>query len=167
MESKLTQGQLKDKLLEATENTRRGDLEKAIIRLKQILDAQPRHEVSLGMLASIYLQIGMHQQAISHFEALLDTYPKNPLARFQLGMARLANQEPEKALDVWAPMLDLENEFMANFHSALVLIQLGRSEEALPMVERADKYMPGDHPLYSKLQEIRAQLNSRPNANLD
>jgi tetratricopeptide (TPR) repeat protein len=109
----------------------------------------------------------MHQQAISHFKTLLDIYPNNPLARFHLGMARLANQEPEKALDVWAPMLDLENEFMANFHSAQVLIQLGRSEEALPMVERANKNMPDDHPLYSKLQEIRAQLDKRPNVNLN
>lgn len=165
MTTTLSDEQLKTKLLKATEYAKEGDLENAMVQLKQILESHPRHEVSMGMLASIYLQIGMHQKAIQQFEALLTAHPQNPLARFQLGMARLANGEPEKALSQWAPMLEMDNEFMAHFHSALALIQLGRLDEALPLIERARGNMPEAHPLYSKLLEIRTQLNSKLNAN--
>lgn len=158
MEKQLTDAQLKDKLLAATESAKQGGLDDAIIRMKEILAAHPRHELSLGMLASIYLQIGMHRQAEVHFEALLADHPDNPLARFQLGMTHLAEQRPEKALEIWEPMLENENEFMANFHSALALIQLERPTEAYPLVERAGKHMPANHPLHSKLLEIRSQL---------
>lgn len=156
-----SEDQLKKKLLEATECAKTEDLENAVVLLKQILDEVPHHEVTMGMLASIYLQIGMHRQSIELFENLLAKYPKNPLARFQLGMARLTGGEPQEALDAWAPMLQMENEFMANFHSALALMQLGRFEEALPLIERARSHMPDAHPLYSKLMEIRAQIGNQ------
>jgi tetratricopeptide (TPR) repeat protein len=165
MTTTLSDEQLKKKLLKATEYARERDLENAVLQLKQILQSHPRHEVSMGMLASIYLQIGMHQKAIEQFEALLTAHPKNPLARFQLGMASLANEEPEKALSQWAPMLEMENEFMAHFHSALALIQLNRLDEALPLIEHARSNMPEAHPLYTKLLEIRTRLNSHLNVN--
>jgi tetratricopeptide (TPR) repeat protein len=165
MTSTLSDEQLKTKLSKAIEYTKAQDLESAVLQLKQILESHPLHEISMGMLASIYLQIGMHQKAIEQFEALLAAHPNNPLARFQLGMASLANGEPEKALDQWAPMLEMDNEFMAHFHSALALIQLGRLDEALPLIEHARNSMPEAHPLYSKLQEIRTQLKRQLNVN--
>jgi tetratricopeptide (TPR) repeat protein len=165
MTTTLSDDQLKTKLLKATEYAKEKDLENAILQLKQILQSHPRHEISMGMLASIYLQSGKRQRAIEQFEALLAVHPKNPLARFQLGMASLANGEPEKALSQWAPMLEMDNEFMAHFHSALALIQLGRLDEALPLVEHARSKMPEAHPLYTKLLEIRTRLNKHLNVN--
>ena len=98
METKLTDTQIKERLLAATEGAKQGELDIAIMRLKEILNAQPRHEISLGMLASIYLQIGMNAQAVEYFERLLTDFAHNPLARFQLGMAKMADQQPEQAL---------------------------------------------------------------------
>lgn len=161
MEIKLSDGQLKEKLSAAAGLAKEGNLDDAIIILKEILAVRPSHEISLGMLASIYLQIGMHQQAISHFETLLDIYPNNPLARFQLGMARLSQGQPQAALDTWEPMRSLENEFMAHFHSALALIQLGRNAEAVDRLELARQRMPESHPLFPRLLELHDQLTGK------
>jgi tetratricopeptide (TPR) repeat protein len=150
--------ELMDQLADATEQVKEGNLEKAISSLKTILDNRPDHEIALGLLASIYLQIGMNEQAIKYYQALLNVNPDNPLARFQLGMAQLATGQPELALETWEPMLKLKNEFMANFHSALALLQLNRPQEALNQLLDAGRHMPSSHPLYPQLLELHAQL---------
>lgn len=161
MEIKLSDGQLKEKLSAAAGLAKEGNLDEAISLLKEILAARPGNEISLGMLASIYLQIGMHEQAVEHFQTLLKANPRNPLARFQLGMARLSQGQPQAALDTWEPMLSLENEFMAHFHSALALIQLGRNAEAVDRLEQARQRMPESHPLFPRLLELNDQLTGK------
>ncbi len=99
MESEIFNEQLKTQLTQASQQVREGDFEHAISTLKRILEGYPRHEISLGMLASIYLQIGMQKQAVELYQALLAAYPANPLARFQLGMAELNRGNPELALE--------------------------------------------------------------------
>ena len=110
------------------------------------------------MLASIYLQLGMHPEAIAHYQQLLEQAPDNQLARFQLGMALMSSSQPEQAVAVWEPMLAMENEFMAHFHSALALLQLGRNREAAEMLQTARRNMPDSHPLHSRLLKLQAQL---------
>lgn len=81
----------------------------------------------------------------------------NPLARFQLGMAHLSSGAAETALETWEPLLDQEEDFMAHFHSALALLQLGRREQAETLLMHASQTMPVSHPLYPKLLELVAQ----------
>lgn len=147
-----------ERLGKATQDAKDGNLDDAVTTLKQILHDQPNHEIALGMLAAIYLQIGMQEAAIERFEALLAAHPNNPLARFQLGMAMLGLDRAQEALDAWRPLLDDESDFMAHFHSSLALIQLGRHAEALPLLARAAQRMPPSHPLYAKALEL---LNDR------
>lgn len=161
MTSDIADKPLQPQLTEATDQIKAGNLASAISTLKAILNHHPGHEISLGMLASIYLQIGMHEQAIEHFDALLTTSPGNPLARFQMGMAKLSQGQPEAALDTWEPMLTLENEFMAHFHSALALMQLGRNQEALERLIHSSRHMPSSHPLYPQLLDLHTQLTEK------
>lgn len=158
MSTAIMDKKLKIQLENAVEQAKEGDLDNAIPTLKSILEDNPDHDISLGMLASIYLQIGMHDQAIDLYNRLLKINPENPLARFQLGMAKLNSDKPEEALTAWEPMLGMENEFMANFHSALALMLLGRSKEALECILNAARHMPSSHPLYPKLLELHNQL---------
>ena len=157
MTEKSTTG-LQAQLAQATSQAKAGKLDSAMQTLKDILQQQPDHELSLGMLASIYLQLGMHTQAIAYYEKLLDCSPDNPLARFQLGMALLSTSEPEQALATWEPLLAMENEFMAHFHSALALLQLGRQAEAATKLRAAQVHMPDSHPLHPRLLELQARL---------
>lgn len=154
----MTRSSVMQRLGKATQDAKDGNLDEAVTTLKQILRDEPRHEIALGMLAATYLQIGMHEAAIERFQALLEAHPKNPLARFQLGMGMLGLDRPEEALDAWRPLLDDASDFMGHFHSALALIQLERPADAMPLLERAIQRMPPSHPLYAKALEL---LNDR------
>lgn len=150
---------LMKELERATQQVKDNDLDNAIVTLKEILAKNPTHDISLGMLASIYLQIDMVQPAIDLYEKLLETSPENPLARFQLGLAKLKNSQPQDALNVWEPMLTIENEFMAHFHSALAQLELGRQPNALDLLDKARQHMPTAHPLYAQLVDLQSKLS--------
>lgn len=144
-------------LARASQTVKNGDFETAIVQLKGLLMEYPRHELATGMLAAIYLQIGMHQKASNCYRKLLALNPENPLARFQLGMTRLGQGMPAEAIDTWQPLLGIEGEFMAHFHSGLALLQLERRDEAHAMLVQAGQTMPGDHPLYPELVRLLAE----------
>jgi len=151
---------MKEQLAKATEQVKEGNLDSAITTLKEILQEQPDQEIALGLLAAIYLQIGMTEKAVEHFEALLETSPNNPLARFQLGMARLSQGEPETALKTWEPLLAEKDDFMAHFHSSLALFELKRYQEAHDCIIQASRNMPSSHPLYPQLLDLHSNLTN-------
>jgi len=138
--------------------------DRAILGLKQFLSSHPDHELALGMLASAYVEIGMREAAQERYERLLEKYPGNTLARFQLGLLHLDTQ-PAQALSVWEPLLAVEQEFMAHFHSALANVQLGNLPAARPLLEHAARYMPPDHPLRDQLVQLRARLGASTSSN--
>ena len=142
---------LKQNLAEATEYAKNKEYDKAILSLKQLLDKDQEHEIAMGMLAAIYLQIGMHERAENFYRQLLQINPGNPLARFQLGMSKFNQGAIEQALLTWEPMLDLENEFMAHYYSGLALLHLDEKDKAMRMFEHARRHVPDSHPLYTQL----------------
>ena len=142
----------------ATAQVRNNDLAEAIETLKEILADDAKHEIATGMLASIYFEIGRVEAAIDLYEKLLSYNPDNPLARFQLGLARLNDGQPRQALDVWEPMLEMENDFMAHFHSALAQLELQQPRQALELLLKAREHMPVGHPLYPQLLDLHNKL---------
>lgn len=136
---------------------RRADFDTAIAGLKTYLERYPGHEVALGMLAAAYFQIGLKDRAQPLYEELLHGHPNNALARFQLGLLHLTD-DPRIALEIWDPLLRVEEEFMAHFHAALAHLQLRQADQARPLLEHAGRYMPGGHPLQAQLQELRASV---------
>lgn len=145
-------------LHEATQKIKRNDYKAAILTLKTLLDSDPKHEIALGMLASTYLQIGMHQQAIDLYERLLDERP-NLLAQAQLGIAYAQTSQAQKALETLEPTLGLEGEFVAHFYVAQSLMQLHRFDEAKEKLAIAAQRMPSSHPLFANLMELENRLN--------
>jgi tetratricopeptide (TPR) repeat protein len=141
----------------AAESAKCGNYDDAIAQLKQLLDEDRNNELAIGMLAAIYLQIGMHQRASSWYRKLRELSPDNPLARFQLGLTRLNQGMPGEALESWQPLLEKEGEFVAHFHSALALLQLDRREDAHQLLELAGQRMPTDHPLQPALTRLLAE----------
>jgi tetratricopeptide (TPR) repeat protein len=139
------------------EAVKQGQFDRAIGGLKQFLTDWPDHEVALGLLASTYFQIGMPEAARERYERLLENNPANALARFQLGLI-LLDSDPARSLELWQPLLAVENEFMAHFHSALARIRLGDPVAARPLLEQAARHMPPGHPLHAQLLQLRARL---------
>ena len=154
--------ELMSQLQRATKQVKENELGDAIETLKAILEEDAEHEVATGMLAAVYLQIGRIEAAITLYNKLLDISPDNPLARFQLGLARLNNGEPSQALETWQPMLEMKDEFMAHFHSALAQIELRHPEEAMQLLNKAGESMPIGHPLYPQLIDLQNKLSDLP-----
>ncbi len=147
-------------LARATRSAKNSDYETAIVQLKSLLSEYPHHELATGMLAAIYLQIGMHQKASIWYRKLLALKPENSLARFQLGMTRLAQGMTAEAIDTWHPLLSIEDEFMAHFHSGLALLQLEHNDEAYALLTQAYQTMPCEHPLYPELVRLLSESDS-------
>jgi len=72
----------------ATQCAKRGELEPAMIHLKELLAADPDHEIANGMLAAIYAQLNMTGRAMEYFRRVLAINPQNPLARSQLELLK-------------------------------------------------------------------------------
>jgi Tfp pilus assembly protein PilF len=133
---------------------KRGDLEGAIVHLKEALVSEPDHEIANGMLAGVYAELKLPERATTFYERVLAINPRNILARFQLGLLQLTGGQPQKALATLQPNLADKTEFLAHFYSGLALLELKRTEEAHDLLQRAAQRMPADHQLYPQLQEL-------------
>jgi Flp pilus assembly protein TadD len=147
-------------LMEATRNIRAGNLDNAIVQLKELIESAPRHEVATGMLAGIYAELGMLDRASQCFRRVLDINPQNPLARFQFGLLQLQAQQPEAALTIWRMTQIKIDDYPTNFYSGLALIELGRTAEARASLDLAAQHMPANHALRPQLTELLAKLSS-------
>lgn len=151
---------LRAELAPLVDAVRRADYGSAIAGLNGFLAAHPEHEVATGLLAAVYFQLGMHDRARVLYEQLVAKHPANALARFQLGVLRLSDN-PREALALWQPLLDVKEEFMAHFHSALAHLQLQDLAAAKPLLDHAAIYMPQSHPLRQQLEHLRSVYVSR------
>jgi tetratricopeptide (TPR) repeat protein len=133
---------------------KRGDLEAAIVHLKDVLGAAPDHEIANGMLAGIYAELKMPERATACYERVLVANPRNVLARFQLGLLQLTGGRPQEALETLRPNLSDNTEFLAHFYSGLALLELKKTGEARGLLQRAAQRMPADHALYPQLQAL-------------
>jgi tetratricopeptide (TPR) repeat protein len=141
----------------ATACARRGELESAMLHLKELLEADPDHEIAAGMLGGIYAQLNMTERAIGCYRRVLAINPQNVLARFQLGLVQLTSGHPREAVDTLRPCLADKGDFLAHFHSGLALLELNRPEEAHPLLTYAAQRMPADHALRKRLHELLEQ----------
>jgi Tfp pilus assembly protein PilF len=153
------QNQKHAQLTMAAQCVEKGDFEGALVQLKALVEAQPRHELAIGMLAGIYAQIGMHDRAIRHFNRVLEINPGNALARFQLGLSQLTSAQQAAAVETWKPALRNRDDFLSRFYSALALMQTNRIEEAGTLLREAEKLMPRNHALYPQLLTLLASIN--------
>lgn len=145
-------------LQQATTFLRSGNKEEAMETLKQLLSDSPGHELGGGMLASIYAELGMSEQAITLYQEVLTQHPDNPLARFQWGLILFSRDQFADALAVWEPLRASADDFMAHFQSALAMLKLNRLDEARDLLARAASRMPQTHVLRPHLEELQRTL---------
>jgi tetratricopeptide (TPR) repeat protein len=85
----------RDLLSRAAACAKRGDFEPAMIHLKELLAAEPDHEVATGLLASIYAQLQMSDRATEFYLRVLAINPQNELARVQLELLKAQQKSPQ------------------------------------------------------------------------
>jgi tetratricopeptide (TPR) repeat protein len=133
---------------------KRGDLEGAMVHLKEVLRVEPDHEIANGMLGGIYAELKMPERATACYEHVLAANPRNVLARFQLGLLQLSNGRPQDAVETLRPNLSDDREFLAHFYSGIALLELKKNDAARVLLLEAAKRMPTDHQLYPRLRDL-------------
>ena len=128
-----------------------GEHDTALAHLQRLVELQPQHELGCGMLGALHAQQGRGEAAAPWFERTLALNPDNVLARFQLGLLALQSGRFQDALDRWAPMLALEEDFMAHFHSAVALPVDDILNDAVNVMER---YIGHEPEVVERLQSI-------------
>jgi tetratricopeptide (TPR) repeat protein len=145
-------------LRRATAAASQRDFEQALVCLKRLLTLDDRHELAVGMLASVYAELRMPERAIEYYRRALEVNPANPLARLQLGLLQSSLGRAQDALDTWRPSLDDPKEFVAHFQSGVAMLQLQRPAEARSLLATAEQRMPANHPLRPTLRELLTRV---------
>ncbi len=127
--------------------------EEAIQLIKPFLKDEPSNIMALGMLASVYAEINMHEKARDLYNQILKLEPSNALARFQLGLTYFNNKDYSTAIKTWEPALDDKTDFMSKYFTGLSLLCTNNLQRGTEFLEAAQKIMPEDHPLYSQLHQ--------------
>ena len=145
-------------LQQAVSALRSDNKEEAMEWLKQLLSEHPGHELGGGMLASIYAELGMIEQAAALYQEVLAQHPDNPLARFQWGLLLFNRDQLVDALAVWEPLLASTDDFMAHFQSALAMAKLNHLSEARHLLSTAESRMPLSHEMRPHLEALQQAL---------
>lgn len=148
---------VEDELSLAASSLRAGEPETALTHLKSAVAAEPSNEIALGMLGSVYVELGMADRAAEFFDKVLAINPANPLARFQSGLLAFDRGELERALKIWKAQEPPQDDFMIRFYSGLALAQLGRADEARALYRAAQKNVPADHPVRTELEKLLSE----------
>src|SRR5215813_439278 len=103
--SRMKTPEAREQLARAVESVKREDFAGALEQLKSLLSVDPGNVLALGMLAGVYAQLKMTDQAERHYRRVLEIEPTNPLARFQLGLMQLEAGRAPDAIQTWDPAL--------------------------------------------------------------
>lgn len=143
----------------AVSATREGRYKDALMHLKTIVADRPEDQVAMGMLASVYADLGMKDNARQYFDQMLAADPENPLVRYQRGVLDFEAGRLDSALEIWRPLLETEHDFMGHFYSALALMQLGRLDGVRGLLDTARERMPSNHPFRQEVEKLLAVLS--------
>ena len=136
---------------DAADLIRKDDSDGAVVRLKDLLAANPKDPNVLYLIGIAYAKKSMLAEAQAAFLEVTELAPKFAAAYYQLGVACQGLDQPEKALEAYgkANALDPANA-NAFYNSGLILFKLNRIDEALAVFEKAASIKPDD-PAYLEM----------------
>lgn len=139
----------------------KGDIEKALTKVKEILtDKNPPTEI-YAILARLYAQLGLFERAKDNFTTYLKSHPEASVERFQLGIAHFDCGENQEALSIWDALLEKEPIHPPTlFYRSLVLAQSGKLAEAKQSIDILLKSTAVDNLYYSRAKELLQEINT-------
>jgi len=97
-------------------------------------------------LGRAFYRSGMYEDAARELNEVLASDPRNAQALFRLGLIAFRSRKLTEALDYFDRMPDEARESYSVLRNrALALELLGRWDESLEILDRADKVRPNDH----------------------
>ena len=146
----------------------RGDLEKALVKLKQALTVDNPPAEALAMTARLYAQLHLFPRAAELFRRCLELNPQAETERFQYGMVQFDSGEVDKALDSWEEVLRTDPIHPPSlFYKSLGLVQLGRAGEARNVLDILLKSARSDNLYFSRAKDMLQMLDSGRHNEID
>lgn len=81
-----------------------------IFQLREIIQENPKHQLTLYNLGLLSLQSGQYEKAVTRFEKLVRLYPENIEGQFYLGVAYLESGSREKGVKQLEKTRSLTND---------------------------------------------------------
>lgn len=143
----------------------RGDLEGALLKLKQMLAAEAPQSEVLAMGGRLYAQLGLWERAKVLLQRFLVQNPNATNETFQLGMVHFDAGQAAEARKIWEGLLKtVPTHPPALFYHALVLGQEGEVNLAKHSLDTLLKTAPPDNLYFGRAKELlqALELQARP-----
>ncbi len=133
----------------------KGDLEKALGKLKQAISRGNCPVEALAMTARLYAQIGLFDRAETYFSQYLNQVPGAANEAFQYGMVQLDSGDSDAALATWEKLLEKRPEHPpAQFYTGLVQAEKQLLDEAKETLESLIKGIPVDNLYFGRAKDL-------------
>lgn len=127
----------------ALQESRTGQHDAAIIKLKQILDRKPDETMALYLLAAEHAEIGMFDRAEAELVQVIERAPQLHTAHLQLGQIYLLQNRIDQARSAWAPLDAVgEQDPLFLFKSGLLAAAEGKLGDAEAYLLKAHEVAP-------------------------
>ncbi|HEU4846066.1 MAG TPA: XrtA/PEP-CTERM system TPR-repeat protein PrsT [Burkholderiaceae bacterium] len=139
-------------------------------KVQRVLRAAPDHYPSVLLAGALQSALGAHVEAAAHLQKFLEMYPGHPYASKLMVSLRLADKQPQAALEQLAPLLEREpNDAGLLALAGEAYLRLGQYSQAGAVFERAAALAPGKPGLHTALalSRIGGGDNARAIAELE
>ena len=115
-----------------------------VIGYEGLIDMDPDNAIAHDDVAMLYLELGVPQMAVRHFEAFARLKAGSASARNNLGVALEQSGSFEEAISQYRKALEIDPDLtMAHYNLGNLLDSLAREDEALVHFRRAVRSDPG------------------------
>jgi len=138
-----------------------GNIENALLKLKQVLAGKTPPNEANAMAARLYAQLGLFQRAKGLFQVYVNGNPDAIVENFQLGMAHFDAGEITEALSIWSAVIkkDPVNP-PALFYRGLALAQLDKHSDAKESLNSLLKSAPADNLYFSRAKDLLTAMDA-------
>lgn len=142
----------------AHELVAREKFEKAVEMYERAISLDGQHYNAWWGLGNVHLRLEQHQNAKCYFQRAVEINPGNAVLWTSLGMACQSLGEKQRALQLFSTAERCRECGLASFHKGCVLGSLGRSEEAIEELRRAQTLAPREPSVQFQLGRAHAAV---------
>jgi tetratricopeptide (TPR) repeat protein len=121
-----------------------GHLDEAVSAYRRALAVMPNHAEAHNGLANALIRQGRTEQAITHYRRALSLRPGYAEAHYNLGSLLALQGQLEEAANHYRAALTARTAPDIQAALGIVLLRLGKGQEALPLLEKAHAEAPTD-----------------------
>ncbi|MDH5325976.1 MAG: tetratricopeptide repeat protein [Gammaproteobacteria bacterium] len=139
----------------------KGDIEKAIIKIKCVLNRNSEDMEAVGTLGKIYAQIGLFEKSKAYMKQYLDLQPGAVTETFQYGMVHFDSGDKDQALQIWEQLLDSQPTHPPTlFYKGLALAQNNNVADARQTLGILLQSAAADNLYFGKAKELLQALDA-------